>query len=362
MQKAVLALTGDSDWAVRDQLGASLGELPAAAKTSAIVAFLERHGSDPVAIDAALSGVHGSEPVVLDALLRATDETPQRSAAITMLAATIVSGAQDAPVQTLFDIIAQRTRPVWQRAALLRGAEVTLLGAEAPGSTGGRGRGRGLAPGGDAPCPTCPGARGGPGGAPAFPVARGERQGAGAEGAPLRLSREPALASLASANEGDLSTRAAALIARVEWPGKPGGRAEAAPLSAADQARFDAGRSIYQNLCQPCHQPDGRGLEKVAPPLIGSEFALAAPTIPIRIVLNGKEGSVGLMPPLGAGLSDEQVAAVLTYIRREWGQDGSPVDVATVKQVRAMTADRTRPWKHDELMALIEGGRGRGRQ
>jgi mono/diheme cytochrome c family protein len=69
--------------------------------------------------------------------------------------------------------------------------------------------------------------------------------------------------------------------------------------------------------------------------------------------MNGKEGSVGLMPPVGSTLSDEQIAGVLTYIRREWGQDGSPVDVATVKQVRTITADRTRPWKHDELMALI---------
>jgi mono/diheme cytochrome c family protein len=60
------------------------------------------------------------------------------------------------------------------------------------------------------------------------------------------------------------------------------------------------------------------------------------------------------MPPVGSVLSDDQIAGVLTYIRREWGQDGSPVDGATVKQVRTMTADRTRPWKHDELMALLE--------
>ena len=38
--------------------------------------------------------------------------------------------------------------------------------------------------------------------------------------------------------------------------------------------------------------------------------------------LNGKEGPIGLMPPIGVVLSDEQIAAVLTYIRREWGQRG----------------------------------------
>jgi len=60
-----------------------------------------------------------------------------------------------------------------------------------------------------------------------------------------------------------------------------------------------------------------------------------------------------LMPPVGSTLNDEQIAGVLTYIRREWGQDGSPVDAATVANVREMVAGRTRPWKHDELMAML---------
>ena len=49
---------------------------------------------------------------------------------------------------------------------------------------------------------------------------------------------------------------------------------------------------------------------------------------------------------------------MLTYIRREWGQAGAPVDPATVKAVRAATAERTRPWTDDELFALA-GGAGR---
>ena len=363
VQRAVLALTADADWAVRDQLGASLGELPPSAKVIAVAAFLERHGADPVATDAALSGANGIEPALLETLLRSTDETPQRSAAITMLTATIVAGADEQAVQAVFDRTADRARPAWQRGALLKGAEVAVLGADAPGFAGGRGRGRGLPPGAEAPCPTCPGARGGPGGAPAFARENGASEG-GAAGRggrgrggrpPLRISREPALAALASANEGDLSSRAAGVLARVEWPGKPGAAPEAAALTPAEQARFDAGRSIYQNLCQPCHQPNGQGLEKVAPSLVGSEFALGASPIPIRIVLNGKEGLVGLMPPLGAGLTDDQVAAVLTYIRREWGQTGSPIDAAAVAAVRAETAGRTRPWTNDELAKI--GGR-----
>jgi mono/diheme cytochrome c family protein len=168
------------------------------------------------------------------------------------------------------------------------------------------------------------------------------------------LTREPAIAALAAENAGDLSSRATELLTRLEWPGKVGGRAAATPLTPAEQARFDAGRTTYQNLCQPCHQANGRGVEKIAPPLIGSEFALApAPTIPIRIVLHGKEGTVALMPPLGGVLSDDEIAAVLTYIRREWGHAASPVQPADVARTRTETAGRTRPWTVDELNQLL---------
>jgi mono/diheme cytochrome c family protein/glucose/arabinose dehydrogenase len=371
MLTAVLALMTDPDWAVREQLAASLGELPQTPKETAITAFLERYANDPVALDAALSGVKGSELVLLETLLRASAETPQRAMAITMLAATVVSNAQDAPIQRLFDAVSESPRPAWQRSALLRGAEVALLNVDA---VTGRGRGRGAPAAADAPCPTCPGGRAGPGGASAFPRAPGaadpsllEGNAGGAAAAPeagrggrgrgarppLKLAREPAITALA-ANGGDLSSRLTAVLARLEWPGKPGMAAPAAPLTAEEQARFEAGRTVYQNLCQACHQPNGQGMDKLAPPLIGSEFALAsAATIPIRVVLNGKEGSVALMPPLGAILSDGQIAAVLTYIRREWGHTASPIDAAAVAQGRKDTAGRTRPWTNDELTRLM---------
>ncbi len=369
---AVLALAADRDWAVREQLAASLGEMPAGSKESAIAGLLEQHADEPVVMDAALSGVSGSEMAVLETLLKGTDETPQRSTAITMLAATIVSGAQDPAVLALFDATAAAGRPEWQRAALLRGAEVSLLGAAAPGSPAGRGGGRGAQASGGEPCPTCPGGRSGPGGAPAFPrepaagtAARGATgqatvraaggRGRGATRPALKLTREPALATLTPATAGALAPRVTAVLARVEWPGKPGVAAAAAPLSAAEQARYDAGRDVYRSLCIACHQADGRGQDKVAPPLVGSELALADPGVPIRILLNGKEGTIGLMPPLGSALTDDQIAAVLTYVRREWGQTGSPVEPAVVTQTRPQTSGRTRPWTNDELTRI--GGR-----
>jgi mono/diheme cytochrome c family protein len=155
---------------------------------------------------------------------------------------------------------------------------------------------------------------------------------------------------------GELGPRAAAVLERIGWPGKPGMAAAAAPLSAAEQTRYNAGEQLYTSLCAACHQPDGRGREKLAPSLVGSELALDPPGIPARILINGKEGTIGLMPPLGAGLTDEQIADVLTYVRHAWGQTGSAVDPATVSAVRAQTASRTRPWTNEELQKLAASG------
>ena len=64
------------------------------------------------------------------------------------------------------------------------------------------------------------------------------------------------------------------------------------------------------------------------------------------------------MPPVGGVLTDEQIAAVLTYIRREWGQTGIGRSIRRrSRPCGQLTAGRTRPWTNDELMALA-GGRG----
>jgi mono/diheme cytochrome c family protein len=169
------------------------------------------------------------------------------------------------------------------------------------------------------------------------------------------VSREPALARVAVDDAQELAARAKAILARVEWPGKPG-TITVVPLTAVEQARFDRGRVVYENLCVSCHQPNGQGREKLAPTLVGSEMAQAVAEIPVRILLNGKEGQVGLMPPLGSVLSDEQIAEVMTYVRRSWGNGAAPIDAPDVARIRPLTTDRTRPWTDAEL-ARLAGGR-----
>ncbi len=354
LQSAVLKLETDPDWAVRQQLAASLGSLPSGVRETAIAGLLARHGNDPVTVDAALSGVRDSETMLLGLLVKSAAETPQLAESIAMTTATIVRGAQDGPVQDVFTLLAQNERPLWQRSALMRGAESALL--PAGGGRGGRG-GRGLAGGAGrgagtgAPAPA--GARGGPGSAPAFARAAAEpRNQGGVTAMPLRS--EPALVKVAS-ETGDLGTRATALLARLTWPGKPNAAPAAVPLTAEEQQRFAAGREVYQTLCIACHQADGRGREQLAPSLIGSELALGPAGIAARIVVGGKEGQTGLMPPLGASLTDDQIAAALTYIRREWGHTAPAVDPATVKEVRSLSTGRTRPWTNEELARLRQG-------
>jgi mono/diheme cytochrome c family protein len=142
------------------------------------------------------------------------------------------------------------------------------------------------------------------------------------------------------------------VLARVEWPGKPGGAAAATPLTPIEQRRFTAGQEVYKNLCEACHGADGREQQGVAPALIGSAEVVGPAAVPIRILLHGKEGSVGLMPAHADALGDEEIAAVITYIRRSWGHTASPVDAGAVKNVRSATAGRTRPWTAEELAAI----------
>jgi mono/diheme cytochrome c family protein len=380
MQDAVLKLIDDPDWQVREQVAASLGAMPTGQKETAIASLLQKHADDPVAADAALSGARGSEPAVLEKLLQMdAPQTAAHDAAIVMVSATIVRGGQDASIQTALAMVADAARPAWQRSAVLRGAEVALVpNTPTPGIVR-----RGVAPSitatavatPGAPCPTCPGGRAGPGGAYAFDDMRpqaapttagggrgagpGGRGGGGGRGGPrLQIGREPATFVVLAGGSDTLAPRAANLLTRIEWPGKPGAADPVTPLTAAEQQRFEAGREIYRNICQACHQPDGRGLTRVAPPLVGSTLALAPAEITARIVLNGKEGSVGLMPPIGTTLTNDQIASVLTYVRREWGQRGDPVDPAAVESVRAQTATRTRPWTDDELLKMMSGARG----
>jgi mono/diheme cytochrome c family protein len=115
------------------------------------------------------------------------------------------------------------------------------------------------------------------------------------------------------------------------------------------------GRQTF-NVCMQCHQDTGKGLPGTYPPLAGSPIVLGDPATPVRILLHGLEGNIsvegaafnGQMPSWDR-FSDEQIAAVLTYVRNTWTNHASPVDPALVTAIRKQTAGRAQAWSWPEL-------------
>ena len=156
--------------------------------------------------------------------------------------------------------------------------------------------------------------------------------------------------------------------------GTAGRAGDARPLSPADLRLAARGRATYTTACAGCHQPDGGDIPNAVPPLAGSDWVDGPGERLINVVLHGLYGPVrvnGLvwnlhMPGLGAALDDDQVAGVLTYIRRagQFGRERSagggrgrarrvrrerlPVGQGLVRQVRHMLpllvqVERSRP-------------------
>jgi mono/diheme cytochrome c family protein/glucose/arabinose dehydrogenase len=122
------------------------------------------------------------------------------------------------------------------------------------------------------------------------------------------------------------------------------------PLTAEEQKRFAAGQQVFQNLCIACHGANGRGQPGLGPSLAASKWVTGRAGLAARIILNGKEGEK-MMPPLQM-LTDDQVAAVLTFVRRSWGHTASAVSPTLVREVRGASTGRTRPWTEAELSKL----------
>ncbi len=149
----------------------------------------------------------------------------------------------------------------------------------------------------------------------------------------------------------------------------PGGDAKPAKVAAAgglpegvSEEFWNLGKSTYAT-CAACHGPDGQGLQagpaKMAPSMVGSELLLGDPEGSILVVLKGiqKESMdfMGIMAALGAGLSDEQIAAVLTYTRNHFGNSASPISPEQVAAAREKYADLNVPMgvKRGEIASTI---------
>ncbi|MBP64109.1 MAG: hypothetical protein CMJ62_21530 [Planctomycetaceae bacterium] len=146
--------------------------------------------------------------------------------------------------------------------------------------------------------------------------------------------------------------------ARVHAP--YGSIAEVDSLSPSEEElAFSKGKVLYGN-CIGCHQPNGDGLKKVFPPLAGSEWVTGNPERAVAIIVNGLGGPINVagedfnsqMAAVGAALTDDEVASVLTYIRQAWGNGGSPVKPEEVKTMRDKINEKGQadPWTVESLI------------
>jgi mono/diheme cytochrome c family protein/glucose/arabinose dehydrogenase len=336
--KSVLGLANDRNWNVRRQVAASIGELPASARTEPAISLLKKYGSDPLIVDAVISSIPGAEEQVLNEVLHVAPGEAGPTEAAVALAAAITRSGDVAAIQKLFALVTDDARPAAVRLAVLQAIDKVLPAAGAPAGRGGRAAGSVALAGLSTP-----------GAGEAFTAGR-----------PVTLNAEPIELVRLGAGGDPLASLAKSVVNKLDWPNRPAPTVVVAPLTPDQQKQFAAGADIYKGLCIGCHQEDGKGKDKIGASLVDSAFVKNPdPNAVIRVLLSGKEGAIGLMPPVGATYSDEQIAAVLTFVRRSFGNTAPPVDPLSVLEVRGLTKARNKPWTDDELKQLAgRGGRG----
>jgi mono/diheme cytochrome c family protein len=123
-----------------------------------------------------------------------------------------------------------------------------------------------------------------------------------------------------------------------------GERRPAPQAQMVSPGTMETGRRIYAAQCAMCHGDEGKGLPPAFPPLANNpSIEMLSPVNPIRMVLNGgyapatrKNPRPYGMPPFAHLLNDEEIAAVVTYIRVAWGNGGTPVTAAQANDLRSV--------------------------
>jgi mono/diheme cytochrome c family protein/glucose/arabinose dehydrogenase len=289
---------------VQQQLALSIGEAKSLVADLAGAALITRAGEVAFIQDAFISGLEGREVGLFEVVMKKPADYSKTLPAA--LLRCVFSTRKPAQVEKALAIIA---------ALPLKSQQVTLLGSLAT-----------------------------------HPTVTAKR--------PVKLTAEPAsLAKLGKSKDAAMVKALAWFKSTVVWPGKPGVVVPVVKaLTNEQQVLFDAGKQTFAGLCAACHQPTGKGLEGLAPPLADSEWVLGDPQRIVKVIMHGLRGPIKVkgvaynydMPAAGF-LNDEQIAGVLTYIRREWDHEAAPVPVDLVQKIRADTKGRTDAWTEPEL-------------
>ncbi len=115
-------------------------------------------------------------------------------------------------------------------------------------------------------------------------------------------------------------------------------------------------------VCFACHQPTGLGLPPVFPPITNSPYVQGSPERLAAIILKGNTGAFvvdgknynNIMVAQETLLTDDKIAAVMTFVRANFGNKAGPVSVDVVTAARKKFLERKAPWTQPELDAWKE--------
>ncbi len=161
------------------------------------------------------------------------------------------------------------------------------------------------------------------------------------------------------------------LLDILSWNGKvvAAKKEEKSFLDEKSLKQFAIGRQKYLAVCSGCHGNDGKGVARLGPPLAGSEWVTGDEMRLTLIVLHGLEGAIevngkkydkpNILPvmPSHSTMDDGDIAAILTYIRNEWGNAGSILTGRNVAMNRAFSQGRVNPWTPKELNNYVNAKR-----
>jgi mono/diheme cytochrome c family protein len=105
-------------------------------------------------------------------------------------------------------------------------------------------------------------------------------------------------------------------------------------LAQGPGALIQEGKKLFEDTCADCHRANGQGLPNKFPALDGNPFVTGDPAKVIDTVLQGRKGKLGQMPTWKATFNDQQVAAIITYVRQAWSNKGTAVTPEAVKKRR----------------------------
>jgi mono/diheme cytochrome c family protein len=138
-----------------------------------------------------------------------------------------------------------------------------------------------------------------------------------------------------------------AMAVYLKQPAQPVTQAAAPAVLAADTPQMRVGRAIYEDGCKACHTETGEGVARLFPRLAGSQSVQQPGSESIlRVVIQGAKAATTdaaptgpSMPAFGWRLTDDQVAAVATYIRNSWGNRAPAVSPDDARKMRDRLTD-----------------------